>query len=62
MVQIPENDLNDLYHIALDTLRVYRQDDIIIVYVSTNSAAGYYECTWVIKNGAYEGRHLYFGL
>ena len=60
-VRIPEEDFKYLYIIDLSSFDVFQQGNLTIVYVGTRSVAGFYQCVWVIKDGEYLKRYLYFG-
>ena len=60
-ITIPEEDLKYLYIIDLSSFDVFQQGNLTILYVGTRSVACFYQCAWVIKDGEYLKRYLYFG-
>ncbi len=60
-VTIPAAAIDYIYQIQQNTIKGYVYQDLILITSSTNAAAGYYECVWVISNGKYLKRYIYFG-
>ncbi|MCE7990539.1 MAG: hypothetical protein HEP71_01110 [Roseivirga sp.] len=60
-VSIPAEATSFLYQVDKNTIQGYVYQNLILITSGTNSAAGHYECVWVIKDGRYLKRFVYFG-
>ncbi len=60
-ISIPPDATDYIYQVQKSTVRGYTHQNLILITSSTNSAAGYYQCVWVIKDGRYFKRFVYFG-
>lgn len=60
-VSIPSGATDFLYMVDKETIKGYVYQNLIFITSSTSSAAGHYQCVWVIKDSSYSKRFIYFG-
>ena len=60
-VTIPAAAIDYIYQVQQNTIKGYVYQDLILITSSTNAAAGYDECVWVIRDGKFLKRYIYFG-
>lgn len=60
-ISVPLDATDYIYQVQKSTIQGYIYQNLILITSSTNSAAGYYQCVWVIKDGSYFKRFVYFG-